>query len=121
MQEKMGWQAALENLKQEVPHWAETLPKLPRLLHDLGQQAQDGKLKMQLSSQDLKKLQQEVRNASYRSAAAISGAAFVIGAAIIKGLDGYAPSMIAGLPVLSWVFGVWGGILLYLSLTDNNG
>ncbi len=121
MQEKMGWQAALANLKQEVPHWAETLPKLPRLLHDLGQQAQDGKLKMQLSSQDLKKLQQEVRNASYRSAAAISGAAFVIGAAIIKGLDGYAPSMIAGLPVLSWVFGVWGGILLYLSLTDNNG
>ena len=121
MQEKMGWQAALANLKQEVPHWAETLPKLPRLLHDLGQQAQDGKLKMQLSSQDLKKLQQEVRNASYRSAAAISGAAFVIGAAIIKGLDGYAPSMIAGLPVLSWVFGVLGGILLYLSLTDNNG
>ncbi|MFW5450247.1 MAG: ubiquinone biosynthesis regulatory protein kinase UbiB [Methylophagaceae bacterium] len=120
MQEKMGWQAALENLKQEAPHWAETLPKLPQLLHDLGQQAQDGKLKMQLSSQDLKKLQQEVRDASYRSAAAISGAAFVIGAAIIKGLDGYAPSMIAGIPILSWIFGLWGGILLYLSLVDSS-
>ncbi|PHS68124.1 MAG: ubiquinone biosynthesis regulatory protein kinase UbiB [Methylophaga sp.] len=120
MQEKMGWQAALENLKQEIPNWAETLPKLPRMLHDLGQQAQDGQLKMQLSSQDLKKLQQEVRQASYRSAAAISGAAFIIGAAIIKGLDGYAPTVIAGMPVLTWVFGLWGGFLLFLSLSDKS-
>jgi len=117
MREKMGWQAALDNLKQEAPNWAQTLPKLPSLIHDLAQQAQDGNLRMQLSSQDLKQLKQEVRDASYRSAAAISGAAFIVGAAIIKGLDGYAPSMIAGVPVLSWIFGVWGGILLYSSLT----
>jgi len=118
MHEKMGWQAALDTFKQEIPTWAETLPKLPRMLHDLGKQAQDGQLKMQLSSQDLKQLKQEVREASYRSAGAISGAAFIIGAAIIKGLDGYAPSMLAGIPVLSWVFGLWGGILLYLSLSE---
>ncbi|HDY86093.1 MAG TPA: ubiquinone biosynthesis regulatory protein kinase UbiB, partial [Methylophaga sp.] len=117
MQEKMGWRAALDNIKQEIPNWAQTLPKLPNLMHTLVQQAQDGKLKMQLSSDDLKQLQQEVRNASYRSAAAISGAAFIIGAAVIKGLDGYASSMIAGMPVLSWVFGIWGALLLYFSLT----
>jgi len=117
MQEKMGWQAALENIKQEIPNWAETLPKLPSLIHDIAQQAQNGSLKMQLSSHDLKELKQEVRHASYRSAAAISGAAFIIGAAVIKGLDGYAPTMIAGIPVLSWIFGLWGGILLYSSLS----
>ncbi|PHS24194.1 MAG: ubiquinone biosynthesis regulatory protein kinase UbiB [Methylophaga sp.] len=117
MQEKMGWQAALKTMQQEVPNWIQTLPKLPSMLHDIAQQAQDGKLKMQLSSRDLKELKQEVRNASYRSASAISGAAFIIGAAIIKGLDGYAPTMLAGLPILSWVFGLWGAILLYLSLT----
>ncbi|NOQ94275.1 MAG: ubiquinone biosynthesis regulatory protein kinase UbiB [Methylophaga sp.] len=117
MQEKMGWQAALDNIKQEIPNWAETLPKLPSLIHDIAQQAQNGSLKMQLSSHDLKQLKQEVRDASYRSAAAISGAAFIIGAAVIKGLDGYSPSMFAGIPVLSWIFGLWGGILLYSSLT----
>ena len=117
MQEKMGWQAALNNLQNEIPNWAETLPKLPRLLHDLGQQAQEGKLKLQLSSDDLKQLKQEVRKASFRSAAAISGAAFVIGAAVIKGLDGYTPSMIAGMPMLSWFFGLWGVILLYSSFS----
>lgn len=116
MREKMGWQAALDNLKHEMPNWVQTLPKLPSMMHAFAQQAQDGKLKLQLSSHDLKQLQQEVRNASYRSAAAISGAAFIIGAAVIKGLDGYAPSMIAGIPVLSWVLGLAGGFLLYCSL-----
>lgn len=118
MHEKMGWQAALENLKQEMPNWAQTLPKLPSMMHAITKQAQDGKLKMQLSSHDLKQLQQEVRNASYRSAAAISGAAFIIGAAVIKGLDGYAPSMIAGVPLLSWIFGLGGAFLIYFSLTE---
>jgi len=118
MHEKMGWQAALKTLQQEAPNWAQTLPKLPRQFNELMQQAQDGKLQMQLTSADLKKLKQEVRNASYRSAGAISGAAFIIGAAVIKGLDGYAPAMIAGIPIISWVLGIWGGILLYFSLTD---
>ncbi len=115
--EKMGWQAALKIIQQETPNWFQTLPKLPMMMQDIAQQAQDGKLKMKLSSNDLKELKQEVRNASYRSAAAISGAAFMIGAAIIKGLDGYSPIMLAGMPILSWVFGVWGAILLYISLT----
>lgn len=119
MREKMGWRATFDSLKQEMPNWAQTLPKLPSLVYSLVQQAQDGKLKVQLSSHDLQQLQQEVRNASYRSAAAISGAAFIIGAAVIKGLDGYAPTMIAGIPMLSWVFGLWGGFLLYFSLIKN--
>ena len=117
MHEKMSWQATLKTLQQEAPNWIQTLPKLPAMLHDIAQQTQDGKLKMQLSSRDLQALKQEIRNASYRSASAISGAALIIGAAIIKGLDGYAPTMLAGLPVLSWVFGLWGGILLYFSLS----
>ncbi|PHS33136.1 MAG: ubiquinone biosynthesis regulatory protein kinase UbiB [Methylophaga sp.] len=117
MREKMSWQATLKTLQQEAPNWIQTLPKLPAMLHDIAQQTQDGKLKMQLSSRDLQALKQEIRNASYRSASAISGAALIIGAAIIKGLDGYAPTMLAGLPVLSWVFGLWGGILLYFSLS----
>lgn len=117
MHEKMSWQATLKTLQQEAPNWIQTLPKLPAMLHDIAQQTQDGKLKMQLSSQDLQALKQEIRNASYRSASAISGAALIIGAAVIKGLDGYAPTMLAGLPVLSWVFGLWGGILLYFSLS----
>lgn len=115
MQERIGWQSALKTLQKEAPNWAHTLPELPRLLHELGTQAQSGKLTMQLSSDDLKKLQHEIRQASYRSTSAISGAAFIVGAAVIKGLDGYAPTMLADLPILSWVLGGWGMILLFSS------
>ncbi len=119
MRERIGWQSTLKILQQELPNWANTLPTLPRLLHEVGQQAQSGKLKMQLSSDDIAKLQQEIRRASYRSAKAISGAAFIVGAAIIKGLDGFAPTVVAGLPILSWVLGIWGALLLVSSLHIN--
>jgi ubiquinone biosynthesis protein len=120
MQERVGWKATLAKLQEELPYWAETLPELPRLLHKIGQQTQNGKLTMQLSSSDLKQLKVEVRNSSYRTAAAVSGAAFIVGAAIIKGLDGFSPSMIGGIPLISWILGAWGAILLYLSLNKNS-
>jgi len=113
MHEKMGWQAAIKTLQQEVPNWAETLPTLPRMLHELGQQ---GQLKMQLSSHDLQQLKDEIRQASYRNVQVITGASLIIGAAIIKGLDGYAPTMIAGAPLLSLVMAISGTILLYFNL-----
>ncbi|MAK67461.1 MAG: ubiquinone biosynthesis regulatory protein kinase UbiB [Methylophaga sp.] len=116
MKEKLGWQAAVKSLQKEAPTWAETLPTLPRMLHDLTKQAQAGQLHMQLSSKDLDKIRQEVRHSSYRTAAAVSGAALIVGAAIIKGLDGYSSNMLAGMPVLSWILGLWGGLMLYFSL-----
>ncbi|MDT8311125.1 MAG: ubiquinone biosynthesis regulatory protein kinase UbiB [Methylophaga sp.] len=115
MQEKLGWQAALKALKQEAPTWAETLPTLPRQLYELTRKAQHGELQMQLSSRDLQKIRQEIQDSGSRTVTAIAGSAFIIGAAILKGLDGYAPSMIAGLPMLSWVLGIWGGLLLFFS------
>ena len=33
MSEQLGWRAMLRGLKQESPHWARTLPQLPRLMH----------------------------------------------------------------------------------------
>ncbi|AFJ03507.1 Ubiquinone biosynthesis monooxygenase UbiB [Methylophaga frappieri] len=116
MQEKLGWQAAWKTLQQEAPTWAETLPTLPRQLYELTQKAQSGALTMQLSTHDLQHIRQEIRDSSYRTAAAVSGAAFIVGAAIIKGLDGFAPPMLAGIPLLSWLFGLWGGALLMFSL-----
>jgi len=119
MQEKMGWQATLRNLQKELPNWAESLPAIPRMLYDLGQKAQAGKLNMQLSSNDLRQLKNEVRKASYRSAAAINGASFIIGATVISSLDVYEPTMLAGVPILSWILGAWGAIFLYLSLSNS--
>lgn len=117
-QQKMGWKAALDTFKQEVPNWANTLPTLPLMIYEISKQAKHGTLKMQLSSQEIKQIKQEVHDASYRSAGAISGATLIIGATVIKDLNGYAPSMFASIPVLSWIFGFFGGLLLYISLSN---
>ncbi|MCC5796363.1 MAG: ubiquinone biosynthesis regulatory protein kinase UbiB [Methylophaga sp.] len=116
MHERLGWQAAWRSLKQEAPLWAETLPTLPRLVHDLVRSTQQARLHQHQDAQDLQKLRVEIKDAGYRMATAVTGASFIIGAAVIKGLDGYGPAMLAGFPVTSWVLGLTGGLLLYFSI-----
>jgi hypothetical protein len=86
-------------------------------LHEVTQQAKQGQLEVQLSSSDLAKIKDEINKASYRNAGALAGAAFIIGATTIKALDGYATTTLFGMPVLSWLFGSLGALLLYISLT----
>ena len=114
MKEKASPQAAFKTLQQEAPNWLHTLPTLPRLIQDIGQQVQGGKLKMQLSSKDLEKIQQEIRTSSQRTTITISGAAFIIAAAIITALDGGEATMFAEIPLLSYLLG-FSGLLLLLS------
>ncbi len=116
MHERLGWQAALRSLKQEVPLWAETLPTLPRLVHDLVQTTQQSRIRPDKQSEQLQTLSVELKDAGYRVATAVTGASFIIGAAVIKGLDGYGPTMLAGFPATSWVLGITGGLLLYVSI-----
>jgi ubiquinone biosynthesis protein len=115
MKERMSVTAAFNTLQKEAPNWIHTLPALPRLLHDFTIKAQEGKLNMQLSPKDLDKIQQEIRRASQRNLTAITGSAFVIGAAIIAGMEGYSALHLAGIPILSWGLGIWGAILLFTS------
>ena len=116
MKEKASPQAAFKTLQQEAPNWLHTLPTLPRLIQDIGQQVQGGKLKMQLSSKDLEKIQQEIRTSSQRTTMTISGAAFIIAAAIITALDGGEATMFAEIPFLSYLLGISGLLLLLSSL-----
>ena len=114
MKEKASPQAAFKTLQQEAPNWLHTLPTLPRLIQDIGQQVQGGKLKVQLSSKDLEKIQQEIRKSSQRTTTTISGAAFIIAAVIIKAFDGGEVIMVAETPILSYLLGI-SGVLLLLS------
>lgn len=116
MQEKLGWRAAWQTLQQEAPGWAETLPTLPRRLHELSQQAADGRLQTRLSSKDLQMLRVEVREAGRRNALALGGVALITGAAVLQTLSpGSQPDWL-GIPLISWIMGVGGGMLLFLSL-----
>jgi ubiquinone biosynthesis protein len=46
-----------------------------------------------------------LRSANRRTVAAIIGAGSLVAAALVYGLDGYAPAVIGGAPLLTWILG----------------
>ena len=112
MSEQVGPRALLTNLRKSAPQWAETLPEVPALLHKTLKQASEGKLKLEWTSKELKKLRQDMREHQQRNFAAIVGTGLILSAAIIFGLDGHAPTLVNGAPLVSWVVGALGAALL---------
>ena len=119
MSEQIGVRALVRNLKESVPAMTETLPELPLLAHKLMEQATTGKLRMEWTSVELRSLRDEIKRANHRTINAIVGTGLLLGAAIIYGLDGHAPSVIFGAPLLSWLCGGLGVAILAINWTEN--
>lgn len=120
MSEQIGTRAFLNRLKQNVPQWGEKLPEIPALVHEVLHQARHGKLEVRTNSDELQKIRREIRRANQRTFFAIVGASLMISAALIFGLDGYAPRMAYGAPVLSWVLGGLGVVILLTTWPRRN-
>ncbi|MDQ7017150.1 MAG: ubiquinone biosynthesis regulatory protein kinase UbiB [Gammaproteobacteria bacterium] len=118
MSEQVGPRAVLNSIKQELPTWGEALPKLPGLLYELLQHAHEDRLKASSQVDELARLRKEMRQANRRSVLAIVGVGLLVSAAVIFGLDGYQPLMLAGAPLVSWALGLAGGVLLVLALSE---
>jgi len=118
MSEQIGVRALVRNLKESVPAMTETLPELPLLAHKLMEQATTGKLRMEWTSVELRSLRDEIKRANHRTINAIVGTGLLLGAAIIYGLDGHAPTVIFGAPLLSWLCGGLGVAILAINWTE---
>jgi len=119
MSEQIGVRALVRNLKESVPALTETLPELPLLAHKLLEQATTGKLRMEWTSVELRGLRDEIKRANRRTITAVVGTGLLLGAAIIYGLDGHAPAVIFGAPLLSWLCGGLGLAILAINWTEN--
>ena len=120
LSEQLGPRSLLKNMKDSMPAWSNALPDMPVLAHRFLEQASSGKLQVEWTSQDLKRLRNEVRRANRRNFNAILGTGLLISAAIIYGLDGYAPLMALGAPLLAWLCGGLGLFLLVLNWPDDD-
>jgi ubiquinone biosynthesis protein len=120
MSEQIGVRALVRNLKESVPAMTETLPELPLLAHKLMEQATTGKLRMEWTSVELRSLRDDIKRANQRTINAIVGTGLLLGAAIIYGLDGHAPTVIFGAPLLSWLCGGLGMAILAINWTENS-
>lgn len=115
MAERMSAKTAFKTLQKEAPNWLHTLPTLPRLLHDLSQQMQEGKMTMQLSTKDKGELTRQIHHANQRSLRAILGGTLLISASVIYGLAPSDSARLLDIPLVSWGLGVWGAGLVFFS------
>ena len=121
MSEQLGARSLLRNLKDSIPAWSDALPEMPVLAHRFLEQAGSGKLQVEWTSKELRRLRSEVRHANRRTISAIIGTGLILAAAIIYGLDGYAPAVVMGAPLLTWVSGSLGAFILLFNWLDDRG
>ena len=112
MSVRIGARAFAHSLGTEAPRWAEQLPEIPGLLHDTLTKLANERLHLPLSGDELGKLRHEIRRANQRTVSAVVGTGLLLSAAVIKGLDGYAPAMLGDAPLLSWLLAALGAIAL---------
>jgi ubiquinone biosynthesis protein len=119
MSEQIGVRALARSLKESIPTLSETLPELPVLAHQLLEQTAAGKLRIEWTSAELRRLRGEIRRSNRRTVNAIVGTGLLIGGAVIYGQDGHAATLVFGVPVLSWLSACLGLAILALNWPDN--
>ena len=120
MSEQVGPRAFVGRMRHSLPEWSERLPEIPELLHHTLRQISDGKVAVQWESGELEKLRKQMRKSSQRTLSAILGSAFLISASLIYGLDGFAPFMVSGVPLISWILGAFAVFFLVYAWSDED-
>ena len=114
MSEQIGTRAFARRMKDNIPQWGEKLPQLPSLIHAVLEDARHGRLQVRSDTQEWERLRKEIRAANRRTFSAIVGSALIISAALLLGLDGYAPRMWNNAPMVSWLLGGLGFLILFI-------
>lgn len=120
MAEHVGVRGLLKSLRQNAPLMAEKLPEIPLLVHEVLHKARDGKLELDNSVKELKKLRKTLERNHKRNFALITGSTLVLSAAVLLGLDGRTPSFIYHIPTMSWILGGLGAIILIAAWPGSN-
>ena len=111
--EHLGRRAFVRELRRNAPRWGESFPAIPGLLHDVLSQARSGQLRVELHAEEMAKLRKDLRASNQRTVLAIVGAALIVSASVLLGLDGFSPMMFGKAPILTWILGGLGVYLVF--------
>ena len=87
MDERMGVQAFIKSLKNEVPNWAEKLPQLPNLLHQALETSQHNHETQQALHAEIKALRKDMSQHQHQQRFAVGGSALLISGSVIIALN----------------------------------
>jgi len=113
---RVGPKATFNKLKEHLPIMAEKLPELPEMAYQVLSDAANGELEIKWKSKQLDDIKLQMAKNHRKSIMAICGGSLVVSAAIILGLDGFSPLMLGDAPLVTWVLGGLGGLLLFKAL-----
>jgi ubiquinone biosynthesis protein len=112
MKQRIGLNAFASKMRYNLPRLLEQLPELPHLIQDTLHKANHGELKVRLQADEIELLRREIKAGNRRYFYALLGTGLLLIAAIVLATDGHSITLIGGVPVLSWISGVLGGLLL---------
>jgi ubiquinone biosynthesis protein len=112
MSEQLGVRSLVKSLKDNSTFWTEKFPEMPQLLYDALKRNQFGQPPAQ-SADNLAQLRREIRRANQRTVKVVIGSVLIICAVLLlQGLGDYAPVTWANAPVLTWMLGGLGALIL---------
>jgi len=115
---RMGPKAVFKTLKTRFPLILETFPEMPEMAFKVLSDLAKGELELEWKSKQLDELKQQISKNNRRSIMAICGGSLLISAAVILGLDGFSPLMLGDAPLMTWLLGASGGLLLLSALNE---
>jgi ubiquinone biosynthesis protein len=107
MDEQVGGRAILKDLRQNLPQLRDALQELPAILNHLGEQANEGRIKLNLQSPELKEIRQQLVTQQRQRYWLTGAATSVVCGAMV---------MIFGtIPELAWALFAGGAIAAYVA------
>jgi ubiquinone biosynthesis protein len=115
MGERIGVRGLLKGAKINVPKLLERMPDLPNKALDVLDMLRDGKMEMENKSEEIHHLRQEMKAYNQRTVLALVGSGFLMSASIIYALDHTIHGVFFSVPIVSWLLGFSGMLMLYIS------
>lgn len=113
MEEQVGPRALFRNLKDDMPYLIEKMPEMPGLVYKSLKAFADGEYQMKQVA-EIQKIREELSNNHQRSLIVIIGSSMLVASSIVYALSG--SILYFGAPVLTWVSGSLGTLLIFYGL-----
>lgn len=110
-----GVRAVVKSIARNAPMWIEKLPEMPGLVHDYLEAQKNNDETAQRNIREMRRTQYEIRRANRRLFRAITGSAFIVSAAVIYGLAGGEMTTFGNAPLVTFMLGILGAVILIFS------
>jgi len=112
---QFGLRSIAKSVSKNAPSWAEKMPEIPALLHDYLLAQKETELLVRESIKEQRNTQYEIRRSSRLNFRAITASAFILSAFLLYGLDTGKMIVFGNAPLLTFMLGGLGTIILIFS------